>query len=65
MEGSLFSLSFYVFLSASVTLPLSALCTVSIEHFLWVLVPFCGNMIILEELAHTDKACECKSPHLS
>lgn len=50
MEGSL-SLSVYVFLSLCVTLALSALCTVSIEHFLWVLVPFCGNMIILEELA--------------
>lgn len=47
-------LSFYVVLSLRVTLPLSALCTVSIEHFLWVLVPFCGNMIILEELAHSN-----------
>lgn len=52
MEGSL-SLSFYVSLPVSVTLPLSALCTVSLEHFLWVLVPFCGNMIILEELVHS------------
>lgn len=51
MEGSL-SLSFDVLLSLCVTLPLSALCVVSIEHFLWVLVAFCGNMIIFEELAH-------------
>lgn len=52
MEGSL-SLSFYVSLPVSVTLPLAALCTVSAEHLLWVLVPFCGNMIILEELVHS------------
>lgn len=43
-------LSFSLFLC--VTLPLSALCTVSIEHFLWVLVPFRENMILLEELTH-------------
>lgn len=29
-----------------------ALCTLSIEHFLWVFVPFSETMILLEELAH-------------
>ena len=43
-------LSFSMYYSLCVLL--SALCTVSIEHFLWVSVAFCGNMIILEELAH-------------
>lgn len=48
--GRSFSL-FYVLLSLFVTLSfLFALCTVSVEHFLWVLVPFCENIILLQEL---------------
>lgn len=50
MEGSLSLYFMYYSLSLCYSLFLFALCTVSVEHFLWVLVPFCENIILLQEL---------------
>ena len=30
--------------------PVFAFCTVSTQHFLWLFVPFCGNVTLLEDL---------------
>lgn len=53
MHGGLSFSLFYVLLSLFVTLSfylVLSLSTVSVEHFLWVLVPFCENIILLQEL---------------